>query len=125
MHANNETGVIHPLKEIAELVKEKNVLLMTDATQSIGKIPFNVEELGADVAAFSSHKLYGPKGVGGLYIRNRPKVKISPYLFGGGQERGLRPGTLNVPGIVGYTLLGNEDIVLVVDIEEIFNTNWA
>ncbi len=102
MHANNETGVIHPLREIAELVKNREVLLMTDATQSIGKIPFDADNLGIDVAAFSSHKLYGPKGVGALYIRNRPKVKISPYLFGGGQERGLRPGTLNVPGIVGF-----------------------
>ncbi len=102
MHANNETGVIHPLKEIADLVKNKGLLFMTDATQSIGKIPFNVDTLGIDVAAFSSHKLYGPKGVGALYVRNRPKVKISPYLFGGGQERGIRPGTLNVPGIVGF-----------------------
>jgi cysteine desulfurase len=102
MHANNETGVIHPLKEIAELAKKREVFLMTDATQSIGKIPFNTEEFGIDVAAFSSHKLYGPKGVGALYVRNRPKVKMSPYLFGGGQERGLRPGTLNVPGIVGF-----------------------
>ena len=102
MHANNETGVIHPLEEIAELVKKRDVLFMTDATQSIGKIPFDVDSLGIDIAAFSSHKLYGPKGVGALYVRNRPKVKISPYLFGGGQERGLRPGTLNVPGIVGF-----------------------
>jgi cysteine desulfurase len=102
MHANNETGVIHPLGEIAELVKKRDVLLMTDATQSIGKIPFDVDKMGIDVAAFSSHKLYGPKGVGALYVRNRPKVSISPYLFGGGQERGLRPGTLNVPGIVGF-----------------------
>ncbi len=102
MHANNETGVVHPLKEISELVKKRDVLLMTDATQSVGKIAFDTEKFGIDVAAFSSHKLYGPKGVGALYVRNRPKVNISPYLFGGGQERGLRPGTLNVPGIVGF-----------------------
>jgi cysteine desulfurase len=102
MHANNETGVIHPIKELAEIVKNRDVLFMTDATQSIGKIPFDVENMGIDLVAFSSHKLYGPKGAGALYVRNRPKVNISPYLFGGGQERGLRPGTLNVPGIVGF-----------------------
>ena len=102
MHANNETGVIHPIKELAEIVKNRDVLFITDATQSIGKIPFDVENMGIDLVAFSSHKLYGPKGAGALYVRNRPKVNISPYLFGGGQERGLRPGTLNVPGIVGF-----------------------
>jgi cysteine desulfurase len=102
MHANNETGVIHPLEEISHLVKNKGILFMTDATQSIGKIPFDVDKMGIDVATFSSHKLYGPKGVGALYVRNRPKVSMSPYLFGGGQERGIRPGTLNVPGIVGF-----------------------
>jgi cysteine desulfurase len=102
MHANNETGVIHPIKEISDLARDKGVLFLTDATQSIGKIPFDMDNLGIDAAAFSSHKLYGPKGVGALYVRNKPKVKLSPSFFGGGQERGIRPGTLNVPGIVGF-----------------------
>ena len=102
MHANNETGLIHPLTKIAAMVKERDILMMTDATQAVGKIPFDVNDLHIDVAAFSAHKLYGPKGVGALYVRKRPKVNISSYLFGGGQERGLRPGTLNVPGIVGF-----------------------
>lgn len=102
MHANNETGVIHPLKEISAVTKEKGILLMSDATQSIGKIPFNVHDSDVDLAAFSAHKLYGPKGIGGLYVRKKSNINISPLLFGGGQEKGLRPGTLNVPGIVGF-----------------------
>ena len=76
MHANNEIGVIHPIKEIAEVVKNRNILMMTDATQTVGKISFDVDDLQIDVAAFSAHKLYGPKGVGCLYVRNRPKVKV-------------------------------------------------
>ncbi|WP_346267192.1 cysteine desulfurase family protein [Halalkalibaculum roseum] len=102
MHANNETGVIHPLKEIAEITREHDALLMTDATQSVGKISVDVEKLGVDLAAFSAHKLYGPKGAGALYVRQEPKAEISPVQFGGGQEKGLRPGTLNVPAIVGF-----------------------
>ncbi|MEM6829002.1 MAG: cysteine desulfurase family protein [Bacteroidota bacterium] len=102
MHANNETGVIQPLQKIADLVKEKAALFMTDATQSVGKVPFDVNELPIDLAVFSSHKMYGPKGAGALYVSKKSTIKIAPYLHGGGQEKDLRPGTLNVPGIVGF-----------------------
>lgn len=102
MHANNEIGTIHPLKEISRVMKAKNIALMSDATQSIGKIPVDVKKLGVDLVAFSSHKIYGPKGVGALYIRKDDKPDISPIMTGGGQEKGLRPGTLNVPAIVGF-----------------------
>ena len=102
MLANNETGVIQPLKEIAEIVHEKGAILMSDATQAMGKIPVNVQELGIDLLAFSGHKFYGPKGVGGLFLRKRsPRVVVSPLFHGGGHERSFRSGTLNVPGIVG------------------------
>jgi cysteine desulfurase len=101
MLANNETGVVQPIKEIAELSHKVEALLMTDATQAVGKIPFNVDELGIDLLCLSGHKLYAPKGVGALYVRQRMKrVKIPALLHGGGHEKGLRSGTLNVPGIV-------------------------
>lgn len=102
MHANNETGVIHPLQKIAAILKNHQAALMTDATQTLGKIPFDVDRLGVDIATFSAHKLYGPKGVGALYVRPNFQDKIQSIQFGGGQEKGLRPGTLNVPGIVGF-----------------------
>lgn len=102
MLANNETGVIHPLPEIEKMVHSYNVCLMSDLTQAVGKIPVDLGNLNIDLAIFSSHKLYGPKGVGALYINGKNSVKVSPHLFGGGQEKKLRPGTLNVPGIVGF-----------------------
>jgi cysteine desulfurase len=100
--ANSEIGVIQPIAEIGRIVKERGVLFHTDATQAVGKIPVDVEALGVDLLSLSGHKLYGPKGVGALYLRGRaPRVRLAPLADGGGQERGLRSGTLNVPGIVG------------------------
>ena len=101
MLANNETGVIQPIKEIAELSHGVGALFMSDATQAVGKIAVNVDELGIDLLCLSGHKLYAPKGVGALYVRKRMnRVKIPALLHGGGHEKGLRSGTLNVPGIV-------------------------
>lgn len=99
MHANNETGIIQPIKEFAAIAHEKDVLFHTDAVQTTGKIPMNVKDLNVDMLSFSSHKVYGPKGMGVLYKKKR--VKIDPQVFGGGHEKGLRAGTENVPGIVG------------------------
>ena len=103
MVVNNETGVIQPIQEIAELAHAAGALFMTDATQAVGKMSLNVEKLNIDLLTFSGHKLYGPKGVGGLYVRQRRprRVKLEALLHGGGHERGFRSGTLNVPGIVG------------------------
>jgi cysteine desulfurase len=103
MLANNEVGTINPLGEIGRLCKERGVLLHSDATQAVGKVPVDVEELGVDLLSCSAHKLYGPKGVGALYVRRRnPQVRIEPILDGGGHERGMRSGTLPVPNIVGF-----------------------
>jgi len=99
IYVNNETGVIQPIKEIGEICKNKDVLFFTDATQAVGKIPIDVNELNLDLLCFSGHKFYGPKGIGGLYCRK--DVKLEALIHGGGHERGLRSGTLNVPGIVG------------------------
>jgi cysteine desulfurase len=102
MHANNETGVVHPIEEIGRLTREKGVLFHCDAVQSVGKIPFDVEQANVDLASLSAHKMYGPKGVGALYVRRKPRVRLVPQIDGGGHERGHRSGTLNVPGIVGF-----------------------
>lgn len=102
MLANNETGLIHPIKEIAGMVHSKGVKLMSDITQAVGKTPVNLKDLDVDIAIFSSHKIYGPKGVGALYVNKKNHVEIEPHFFGGGQEKGIRPGTLNVPGIAGF-----------------------
>ena len=102
MYANNETGVIQPISEISEIVHEKGCIFMSDATQAVGKINVNVEEDGIGLLCLSAHKFYGPKGIGALYVRRKnPRVSLSPLIHGGGHERGLRSGTLNVPAIAG------------------------
>ena len=102
MQANNEIGTVQPLAEIGKIAKEKGVLFHSDATQGVGKLPVDVEAMGIDLMSFSAHKIYGPKGVGGLYVRARnPRVRLAPQMDGGGHERGMRSGTLNVTGIVG------------------------
>jgi cysteine desulfurase len=102
MYGNNETGTIQPIREIAAIAHKHGALFMTDATQAVGKIPVDVIADGIDIMAFSAHKMYGPKGVGALYVRRKnPRVKVTAQMDGGGHERGMRSGTLNVPGIVG------------------------
>ena len=102
MYANNEIGVVQPIQEIGKLCHEKGILFHTDAVQAVGKIPVNVQADGIDVLSLTAHKIYGPKGVGALYVRRRnPRVQITEQINGGGHERGMRSGTLNVPGIVG------------------------
>jgi len=103
MYANNEVGVIQDVRKISEICHRKGTLFFTDATQAVGKIPVDVNADGIDLMAFSAHKMYGPKGVGALYVRRKnPRVKVTAQMDGGGHERGMRSGTLNVPGIVGF-----------------------
>ncbi|MBC7689524.1 MAG: aminotransferase class V-fold PLP-dependent enzyme, partial [Aquabacterium sp.] len=103
MFANNEIGVIQPVREISAIAKKNGVLFFTDAVQAVGKIPVDVNKDGIDLMAFTAHKMYGPKGIGALYVRRKnPRVKVTAQMDGGGHERGMRSGTLNVPGIVGF-----------------------
>jgi cysteine desulfurase len=103
MAANNEVGTVQPVEEISRACGQRGILFHTDAVQSIGRVPVGVDAMGADLLSLSAHKMYGPKGVGALYVRRerRPRIRLQPQSEGGGQERGLRSGTLNVPGIVG------------------------
>src|SRR5258706_395577 len=102
MFANNEIGTVQPLAEIGAVVKERGILFHSDAVQGIGKLPFDVEQMKVDLVSISAHKFYGPKGVGALWVRRKPRVRIAPIIDGGGHERGMRSGTLNVPAIVGF-----------------------
>ena len=102
MLANNEVGTINPVAEIGQVVKARGAVFHIDAVQGVGKIPFDVASSHADLVSLSAHKMYGPKGVGALYVRRKPRVRITPIIDGGGHERGMRSGTLNVPGIVGF-----------------------
>ena len=116
MYANNEIGVVMPIKEISAIARKHGVLLFTDGTQAVGKIPVDVNKDGIDLMAFTAHKMYGPKGVGALYVRRKnPRVKVTAQMDGGGHERGMRSGTLNVPGIVGF---GKACEICMLDMEE-------
>jgi cysteine desulfurase len=109
MYANNEIGTVNPVAEIGKLAKEKGIIFHSDAVQAAGKLPIHVEEMGIDLISLTAHKMYGPKGVGALYVRRKaPRVRLFPIIDGGGHERGMRSGTLNVPGIVGFAEMESE-----------------
>lgn len=101
MAVNNEIGVIQPIKEIGTICRKAGVLFHTDAAQAVGKIKIDVEEMNIDLLSLSGHKIYGPKGVGAIYVRSKPRVRLEPLMSGGGQERGIRSGTLPVPLVIG------------------------
>src|SRR6478752_2536969 len=116
MYANNEIGVIQPVKEISTIAKKHGILYFSDAVQAVGKVPVDVNKDGIDIMAFTAHKMYGPKGIGALYVRRKnPRVKVTAQMDGGGHERGMRSGTLNVPGIVGF---GKACEICMLDMEE-------
>lgn len=102
MLANNEIGTVHPVEEIGQVTREKGVFFHIDAVQGVGRVPFDVNACNADLVSLSAHKMYGPKGIGALWVRRRPRVRLTAIIDGGGHERGMRSGTLNVPGIVGF-----------------------
>lgn len=102
MAVNNEIGVIQPISKIGEICRNKKVFFHTDAAQALGKIPLDVNEMNIDLMSLSGHKIYGPKGIGGLFVRRKPRVRLEPIQSGGGQERGIRSGTLPTPLIVGF-----------------------
>jgi cysteine desulfurase len=124
MYANNETGVIQPVEEIGRIAKKRNLFFFSDATQALGKVPVDVNRDGIDLMAINAHKLYGPKGIGGIFLRRRsPRVRIYPQMDGGGHEKGIRSGTLNIPGIVGFgkacELAGQMDTKQVTSLREL------
>ena len=102
MHANNEIGVINNIKEIGEITRSKNIIFHVDGAQTVGKIPVNLQDLKVDLLSISAHKMYGPKGIGALYVRRKPRIRIEAQIHGGGHERGMRSGTLPTHQIVGF-----------------------
>ena len=118
---NNEIGVLQDIKAIGELCRSKKVFFHTDAAQAVGKVPIDVEEMKIDLLSISGHKLYGPKGIGALYVRRRPRVRLEPLISGGGQERGLRSGTMATPLAVG---LGKAAALCQAEMKVIFFFYW-